>query len=112
MALEMGLYVIEYDTKQTSWKVNIAAHSSEEAVKYLKSRVSKILRIKSMSMNNRIDAITSEILNKLAKVQTLEVEKIVKVENTVEVVKMLCPYCDSEFASKKAVKGHITKMHK
>ncbi len=57
------VFKFEYETNDMSWTLRVAAWSKEDALGYIYKMVKTPIKIKTVSMESTIDAITSQVIN-------------------------------------------------
>lgn len=100
----MNIFVINYETDRSTYKLVVLAESREDAFGYLKWKMGEEpgFKINSMEQREQIHAITPKLLDKLRPVDREVVEQKL----------LICPWCEStEYGSPHALKMHIVKTH-
>lgn len=57
------VFKFEYETNNMNWVLRVAAWSKEDALGYLYKMVKTSFKIKTVSMESTIDAITTQVIN-------------------------------------------------
>ena len=103
----LSMFMIDYETKEATWKVKLLAESKEDALGYLKKEVgdkSEGYRIVNMDQRDEVHAITTQVLENI-RGPKIEAEVITE-------TKIICPWCEEDkYGSLHALKMHIVKAH-
>ena len=103
---KLTVFSIDYETRESTWKVKLLAESKEDAIGYLRSLTGEAegFRINNLDMKDEIHAITPKVLEGI---------KGPKLEPEVqEISKLQCPWCEStDYENFHALKMHIVKTH-
>jgi len=103
-----GVYRIEYETSDFSYKFHIAAKDMEEARDFLSKNMKKQFRINSMSEICRLDAITKLAFPDIL-VEQMGDKPTPIVENQRD---WKCPWCGEVYKNEHGLKIHIGRSHK
>lgn len=105
--MKLSVFMIKYETDDSTWKVNLIAESREDALGYLKKEVGdKTTGYKITDLEHRDDihALTTKVVG--------GIRGPAKEAEVVTETKLICPWCESEdYGTLHALKMHIVKTH-
>ena len=105
--VKLQVFTVDYETRESTWKVRLLAESKEDAMGYLMKEVgdkAEGFRINNFDMSNEVHAITSKVLDGIRGPE--------KEAEVLETIKIKCPWCDStDYETNHALKMHIVKSH-
>lgn len=97
------LFVISYETKGVSWKLNLLAENREDATAFVIKKVGKEegFRLNYIEQRENVHLVTDKVLDVIRPPLPPEVK-----------IQGICPWCEStEYTTLHALKVHIGKNH-
>ena len=63
--ITVSVHRFDYELKNSTWTVYIAAFKQEDAMRLLRERVGNEIRVTSMSVTSRIDIFENKVIDKI-----------------------------------------------
>lgn len=113
---------VEYETKNgMQWKATILAYNMQQAINYVRSKVTAFERCNSTNHLGEVDGFTNEVYDDYLTNKTEIIDTVIK-EVPVEVIKevpveanmeddLKCVWCKKGFKNLNNLKTHIIKYH-
>jgi hypothetical protein len=104
--MKLQVFVVSYETKESTYKAYLLAQSKEDAMTYLKTEMggNEGFKINNFESREVIHAVTTQVLDKIRGPK--------QEAQVIEQTKLICPWCEStDYETNHALKMHIVKAH-